>query len=84
MIVENITQRGYESFGAVMDSVAAVVIAMVKDCYDSHNFEKLSKNTRTRIKSGGGFEEHSIHKYEPSISKGNAKAAIDCLKAAGQ
>ena len=34
-IVENVTQRGYENFGAVMDSVAAVTVAVVREKFGS-------------------------------------------------
>jgi hypothetical protein len=43
MIVENMTQRGYENFGAVVDSVAAVIEAIVRECFLLQNYGVKNK-----------------------------------------
>jgi hypothetical protein len=83
MIVENMTQRGYENFGAVMDSVAAVIVAIVRECFLLHNSGEENKDQTISIKAGRGVGAHAVHDHEPSISRTNSRAAIDCLKASG-
>jgi hypothetical protein len=83
MIVENMAQRGYENFDAVMDSVAAVIVAIVRECFLLHNSGEENKDQTISIKAGRGVGAHAVHDHEPSISRTNSRAAIDCLKASG-
>ena len=45
--MEDMTQRGYENFGAVMDSVAAVVVAVVREKFRGVNLQP-EKNKRLK------------------------------------
>lgn len=82
MVEENMTQRGNENAGTVLDSVAAVIIQIVKDCFaegDKCNLPEVKGN----ILAGKGVGHKTINQKQPTISLRNALDAIHILKASG-
>lgn len=81
MVEENMTQRGNENAGTVLDSVAAVIVQIVKEsnlgdnCTPNHN--------ESRLLNGEGIGHKAICKKQPTISQRNARDAINILKASG-
>jgi len=82
MIRENSTQRGNENFGAVLDSVGAVLIQIVRDVYK--DMEKNPDPEKTgNLNSGRGIGRETILSKEPSLSEGNIKAALFSFRNTG-
>lgn len=82
MVEENMTQRGNENAGTVLDSVAAVIVQIVKEsnlgdnCTPNHN--------ESRLLNGEGIGHKAICKKQPTISQRNARDAVHILKACGK
>lgn len=89
MVTENMTQRGHENFGAVLDSVGAVVTRIVSEVYRENkdaefcaifSIHKILAN----LKNVEGIGRDLIHRYEPSIPREAAETAVRTLKACNQ
>jgi len=82
MIRENSTQRGNENFGAVLDSVGAVLVQCVKDVYvmgmttDPSGRDEI----KMRLINGDGIGWKSIIKKEPSLSAHSVQAALSVFR----
>lgn len=85
MIRENSTQRGNENFGAVLDSVGAVLVQCVRDIYDpSGKFSGSSKESvEGNLKAGRGLGVDNIMAKEPSLPEQNIKAALRTFRTTG-
>jgi len=81
MIRENSTQRGNENFGAVLDSVGAVLVQCVKDVYDPlNNRSEGSTQNRLHLESGVGIGRETILAKEPSLSLRGVIAALSVFR----
>jgi len=85
MIKENMTQRGHENFGAVLDSVRALIVQVVEEIFRLQRTAGTYDSTkvRTHIESGLGVGREVIHKKESSISRNAAELTLRVLKATG-
>jgi hypothetical protein len=84
MIRENSTQRGNENFGAVLDSVGAVLVQCVKDVYgclnngsDTTHSYKIVKG---QLEAGQGIGRETILAKEPSLSLRGVIAALSVFR----
>ena len=69
MIRENSTQRGNENFGAVLDSVGAVLVQIVKEVYAKMNpSDQKVTQVQKSIENGGGINREVFLNKEPSFS----------------
>ena len=86
MIRENSTQRGNENFGAVLDSVGAVLVQCVRDIYDrgGKGFPPpVLESLLNSISSGEGVGHRTITEREPSLTTGHVKAALRTFRSTG-
>lgn len=86
MIRENSTQRGNENFGAVLDSVGAVLVQCVRVLYKGgvQGLPDVNWVTiKTNITSGEGIGYKLIHKTEPSLSEKLARTALSTFRSTG-
>lgn len=74
-----------ENFGAVLDSVGAVLVQCVKDVYASLNNGSVSNRNDVKIslESGRGIGRETILAKEPSLSLRGVIAALSTFKATG-
>ena len=87
MIRENNLQRGDENFGAVLDSVGAVLVACVKDIYgpnkkSTHNPTNISIKASVET-TGSGVGVEAILGKEPSLQRMAVKHALSTLRNTG-
>jgi len=77
------TQRGDENFGAVLDSVASIIVGITEECFEdsvNSHYPEVEGN----LKAGRGIGHRIVSEKEPSIPLNSARSAIDCLKATGR
>ncbi len=86
MIRENATQRGHENFGAVLDSVGAVLVSCVKDIYCNNvgascpDMTKSQEIVKGQVESGEGIGRRVILAKEPSFPERHVKTALKTFK----
>ena len=84
MIRENSTQRGNENFGAVLDSVGAVLMQCVRDAYKTPPKKEASQSggqtPRQKLENGNGIGEGAILAKESGITKMQVVHALSALR----
>lgn len=83
MVEENMTQRGNDHTGTVLDSVAAVIVQIVRECSEEGDKCTLPE-VRGNIEAGKGVGHKTICKRQSTITERNARAAIRIFKVAGK
>ena len=87
MIRENSTQRGNENFGAVLDSIGAVLVSCVKDTMrswpDWPGPKKDGNNPIQTLKNGKGIGRNIIKEKEPSLIEKHIKTAFRTFRTTG-
>ncbi len=82
--MKNSTQRGNENFGAVLDSVGAVLVQCVKDVYDPlKNISEDKRSTGTikgNLEKGEGLGRDVILAKEPSLQAHSVQAALSVFR----
>ena len=87
MIRENSTQRGNENFGAVLDSVGAVLVQCVKEVYNPENVctrGNISEGSiKGNLESGVGIGWQTITAKEPAFSRRMVDSALATFRTTG-
>ncbi len=77
-----------ENIGTVLDSVAAVIVGIVRDAFETvENLPPSSdgwQTARQKIENGDGVGRSRVVEVQPNIPLNSARSAIDCLKATGK
>lgn len=81
MVGENMTQRGYDDAGAVLDSVAVVIRQTVTENLGDKCTPNSDEYQSSRIVRGDGVGHKAVIDRQPSISERDARDAIKVLKA---
>lgn len=82
MIRENSTQRGNENFGAVLDSVGAVLVQCVRDVYygDKVTGNIQGSTNKQKIENGEGIGWRAVQGRETSLSQAAIRHALSTFR----
>ena len=83
MIRENSTQRGNENFGAVLDSVGAVLVQCVRDVYGSLIKGSAKTREQSNLENGTGIGRETILAKEPSFAPRHAQHSLETFRSTG-